>query len=80
MQTLISLLTLAAALVATLAAAEPVRLRVDFSKPDGTWAMPALAASDPVWHQPLQPYTWETPRVDAWLNNGTRAKIERIIR
>jgi hypothetical protein len=31
------------ALAAPLAAAEPVRLRVDFSKPDGTWNMPALA-------------------------------------
>ena len=28
---------------ASLLAAEPVRLSVDFSKPDGTWAMPALA-------------------------------------
>lgn len=31
------------ALTATLAAVEPVRLRVDFSKPDGSWNMPALA-------------------------------------
>ena len=29
-------------LSASLLAAEPVRLSVDFSKPDGTWAMPAL--------------------------------------
>lgn len=28
---------------AALVAGEPMRLRVDFSKPDGTWAMPALA-------------------------------------
>lgn len=27
---------------ASLLAAEPVRLSVDFSKPDGAWAMPAL--------------------------------------
>ena len=32
-----------AALVAPLAVAEPVRLRVDFAKPDGAWNMPALA-------------------------------------
>src|SRR5512137_2259254 len=38
------LLILAALLtVEPLAAAEPVRLRVDFSRPDGTWNMPALA-------------------------------------
>ena len=34
---------LATAYCATLAAAEPVRLRIDFAKPDGTWNMPALA-------------------------------------
>ena len=43
MQKLILLLTLAVAFTATLAAAEPVRLRVDFSRPDGEWNMPALA-------------------------------------
>jgi len=73
-------LILLLALTEPLAAAEPVRLRVDFSRPDATWALPALDASDPVWHQPLRPYTWETPRADVWLNNGTRANIERIIR
>jgi hypothetical protein len=36
------LLVLLFALVSPLAAGEPVRLKVDFSKPDGTWAMPAL--------------------------------------
>jgi hypothetical protein len=36
---------LAMACLAGLAAAEPLRLRVDFSKPDGAWDMPALALS-----------------------------------
>ena len=36
-------LVLLFALVTTIAAEEPVRLRVDLSKPDGTWDMPALA-------------------------------------
>jgi hypothetical protein len=31
------------ALAATLSAGEPIRLRVDFSQPDGAWDMPALA-------------------------------------
>ncbi len=43
MPKLVPLLILTATLSATLAAAEPIRLRVDFSKPDGTWNMPALA-------------------------------------
>jgi len=49
-------LILAAAV--SLTASEPVRLRVDFSKPDGTWNMPALGLgqgglqSDPM----LQPH------------------------
>src|ERR1017187_6491756 len=37
------LLVIEAALATALGAAEPVHLSVDFSKPDGTWAMPALA-------------------------------------
>jgi hypothetical protein len=47
-------LTFRLALNAVLLAAEPVRLRIDFAKPDGTWAMPALALgqrglqSDPI--------------------------------
>jgi hypothetical protein len=43
MQKLVPLLILTTTLTATLAAAEAVRLRVDFAKPDGTWNMPALA-------------------------------------
>lgn len=40
---ILTLLSLAAMLAGSLAAAEPVRLRVDFSKPEGSWNMPALA-------------------------------------
>jgi hypothetical protein len=40
---LILLLVIEAALATALGAAEPLHLRVDFSKPDGTWDMPALA-------------------------------------
>lgn len=36
-------LTFTAMLTVALGAAESVRLRVDFTKPDGTWNMPALA-------------------------------------
>ncbi len=36
-------LTILLALNSALLAAEPVRLRIDFATPDGTWAMPALA-------------------------------------
>ena len=41
MKTLFSLL--AVVCFATLVDAEPVRLRVDFSQPEGAWDMPALA-------------------------------------
>ena len=41
MKTVLALLVIAC--FATVAAAEPVRLRVDFSKPDSRWNMPALA-------------------------------------
>ena len=34
---------LALSCLVSLAAAEPIRLRVDFARPDGAWAMPALA-------------------------------------
>ena len=43
MHKLIPLLALTVTLTATLAATEPVRLQVDFSRPDGEWNMPALA-------------------------------------
>jgi len=40
---IVRILTILLTLDAALLAAEPVRLRVDFSRPDGSWAMPALA-------------------------------------
>ena len=43
MRCLFLLPSFALLIAARLMAAEPIRLRVDFSQPDGTWNMPALA-------------------------------------
>ena len=61
-------LTLSAILAGTLTAADPIRLRVDFAKPDGAWNMRALALgqgglqSDPMIEPHIQEIRQLRPR------------------